>query len=572
MGATASPEESAVSGAARPWWRLTRVAPGALAAFVATIAYFGVWRYGYASDDVALVVRFLRDGWAGVAPLLDPRTGAVGSGGYEAYYRPAWVIIESVVVSLFGPTPWVTHLINYVLFAVTAALVAYLVELVTNDRRIALWAGVVYAIHPIHTLNVIWISGRTDLLATFGVLGALVAMILRERSDIPSHRTAWLIVSLLSSLLGLAGKEMAYLLPLMALVTERLRRRIEGGAQSLRHAAFAVIPVAVLTVAWAAFVLLSSPFVSGFGWSVGPKTVLMNWIGAVTLFFAPLDYEWMLDYALGNPAVLGAGIVVVLAAGVGAIWYARRDPVLLWGLAWIGIGILPLYRLTMRWYLLLPSVGAAVVIGVLVRRVEQTRVGRLGTVAGVLVLVAFALVLCRERVKWNAADAISKTALASLMRIADTSASEGAIVVVSSPFKAQRMPVFGGNTESFLRVATGEERRVDVIAGLAVDRTDASVSVDWMDTRRMRISVAPERGMFFLPSNLNDRGRAHVGDQFAVERGTATVVAVDDRNQPVTLDIELVRAAQTDEIWVTFAAGGFQLVPIPDDAVFEGAE
>jgi hypothetical protein len=298
----------------------------------------------------------------------------------------------------------------------------------------------------------------------------------------------------------------------------------------------------------------------------------VNWIGAVTLLFAPLDYEWMLEHALANPAVLGAGIAVVLAAGVGAVWYARRDPVLLWGLAWIAIGILPLYRLTMRWYLLLPSVGATVVVGAVIRRVEQTRFGWFGTVAGLIILVAFATVLCRERAKWNDADAISKSALASLVRIADTAAPERAIVVIGSPFKAQRMPVFGGNTESFLRVATGEERRVDVIAGLAVDRADASVSVDWMDARRMRIGVASECGAFYLPSNLNDRGRARVGDQFAVERGTATVVAVDDRNQPVTLDIELEHIAPSDEIWVAFAAGEFRLLPMPDDAVLEGTE
>lgn len=564
-----------MSDAARPRWRSSRAGPAvptAFAVLLVAIAYFGVWRYGYASDDVALVVRFLRNGWAGVAPLLNPRTGAVGSGGYEAYFRPAWVLIESTGVALFGPEPWIGHLINYALFGVTAALVAYLVVLVTKDLRIALWAGAIYAIHPIHTLNVIWISGRTDVLATLGVLGALVAMILRERSDKRSSRVVWLIVSLLSALLGLAGKEMAYLLPLLALMTEWTRRRIDAEERPLRHVVFAAIPVTLLTVAWAAVVLLSSPFVSGFGWSVGPKTVLLNWVGAVTLLFAPLDYEWMLEVALGNPAILGVGIMSVLAVGVGAVWYARRDPAILWGLAWIGIGILPLYRLTMRWYLLLPSVGAAIVIGAVVRRAEHTRIGPAATAGGVLVLIAFAVALYCERVKWNDADTLMKSALASLTSIADTAAPERAFVAVATPFKAQRMPVFGGNTESFLYVATGEERRVDVIAGLAVDRADASVSVDWTGAQRMRISVAPEHGVFQLPSNLNARGRVQVGGRFAVERGTVTVVGVDQRNLPVTLDIELDCMARSDEVWVTFGAGEFRVIQVLDVAVSEVTE
>lgn len=550
-------------------WRESSAFPCAVAAALAVIAYFGVWRYGYASDDVALVVRYLRDGWVGVAPLLSPRTGAVGSGGYEAYFRPAWVLMETGTVALFGPSPFVSHLVSYVLFVCTVALMAYLVTLVTEDSRIALWAGAVFALQPIHSMNVAWISGRTDLIATFGVVGALVAIAQHGSGRSTRTRGVWVGASLVFALIGLAGKEMAYLLPLLAFVTEWTRGRIRGEARPVARAAIAAIPVTALTVAWAAFVLVSSSFVSGFAWAVGAKTVLMNWVGAVTLLFAPVDYEWMLGVALGSRAVLICGIAMVLVVGAALGWYARREPVLLWGLLWIGIGILPLYRLTMRWYLLLPSVGAAIVVGTLIRRGEQTRYRRWATAVGALVLIAHTTALSVERSKWHTADIVAKDALASLVRIADAAHPEHRFVAVSSPFKARRMPVFGGNTESFLRVATGHERDVDVIAGLNIERDDVSVAVEWISAQQMCVAIVGEGASFQLSGNLNARGRASVGERFAVECGDATIVTVNAQQQPTALDVALDHAPVENELWVGFDGREFRVLPIPTHALSE---
>jgi hypothetical protein len=48
-------------------------------------------------------------------------------------------------------------------------------------KGISLLAGLLFALHPVHTESVAWISGRTDLLATFFFLLAFISFLTYEK-------------------------------------------------------------------------------------------------------------------------------------------------------------------------------------------------------------------------------------------------------------------------------------------------------------------------------------------------------------------------------------------------------
>ena len=539
-----------------PWY----ATPAAVSVAIAALAYFGVWTYGFASDDVALSSRLVRDGWAGIAPLLSPATGAMGSSGYEAYFRPVWVLLGAVEYARFGASAAVPHTVNLLIFLASCALLCVLAESVTGDRRMAYWAGALFAVHPIHTVNVIWISGRTDALATLGVLAALYAIIQWRVTG----RRRWAVVSALATLLGLASKEMAYLLPLLAFATEWTRAGLRDGS-SIRDALVgavraALVPLAVV-VAWGAYVLLSSTFVSGFQWTVGLRTILVNWTGAIVLMAIPFDYEVLLAGAAAYPALVVIGSLVVVASMCALAWMALRDASLRWGLLWTLIGIIPLYRLTMRWYLLLPSVGVAIVFGALMRRWELSRWSSGATVVGAILVLGYAGGLVYERGKWNDADALGRKALSSL--VAGTSAADTA-VVVASPFKMRRMPVFGGNTESFLLVTTGESRPVHVLSAVALDDAAATVTMDSVAADVVRLEIDPDHGTFMPPADPNARGRTNVGRRYRTEIGTVEVARVDDSGRPTALTITLRPGVLGARTWLTLDNGEFVRIAPPN--------
>ena len=530
-------------------WGLVGVAALAVAAF------WGVWTYGFASDDVALVRRLVEQGWGGIAPFLTPATGALGKGGYLAYYRPAWVLLTAADYALWGTWPGGYHLTNVLLFALSAALVWQLVSDVTGDRRAAWWAGALFALHPIHTVSVIWISGRTDGIATLGILAALCANVRWRQSG----RRRWLLLALLAGLLALGGKETGYMLPPIVIATEWARLRAANGANPVRHALRASVPFWSLVMLWAGVVLSSGTFVTQFAWSVSLRAAVTNLAGALVLLVWPFDYEPLVRFFVGRMELL-LGAAVCTAVGAAAfVWWSRKHVALLWGMLWTGLGIALCYRLTMRWYLLLASVGVCVVLALLVRLAEQRARGRAGVLIGVGLLVLFATGLAQERVKWAQADAFGQSALQSLVALAQREPVPESFILVTSPFKVRRMPVFGGNAESFLRVAGVRSCQVHVLSHASLDRADARVHLVWTDSTRLTLCMPPGDGMFMVAPDhraLTSRGRMPLGYRAPTELGTVAVQALDDDHRPVALEVTL-DAPHPSARWVALSGRRF---------------
>jgi hypothetical protein len=543
--------------------------PGAAAiALLALISYAGVWSYGYTSDDIAIPFRLMRDGWAGIAPFLSPSTGGTGFDGYLAYFRPSWVLLSAAEYVVFGLTPAVPHVVNLVMYVITCVLVYHLVSIVTGDDRTALWSALIFTLHPIHTWNVIWISGRTDGIATLGVLASIVSAIY-WRGNKGWSRHVWLAVTVIAALVGLGGKEMAYLLPALAVATYYVRRWDDGGTQHerLREAVLTATPAIVAVALWGLWIVLGSSFISGFRWTTAPHLIVTYLAGAVVLLFNPFDYETLIRLVETYPILLAVGGLFIAVAVAGGLWLARRDASIIWGMAWLLIGIMPLYRMTLRWYLLLPSVGAAVVMGTLLRRAEQTRWSRGATVGAVVVVALFATGLARERGKWSEADELGRSALQSLVELADRTRVDAAdlrpIVLMTTPHKLHRMAVFAGNTESFLYLATGYERRVDVVTTVALELADAEIAVKWLSPTQVAVSIDEGDGSFLTTIHPASHSSGGSVETILSDSESATVTARSRQNRAISIEANIPIDEYEDPVWAVFSGGGFVEIEPP---------
>jgi tetratricopeptide (TPR) repeat protein len=154
--------------------------------------------------------------------------------------------------ALFGFDPVAFHAVSLCLYALVVALGTRLVERLAADRRTALVAGCLFAVHPVGVEAAAWISARCDLLAAAGGFAALLlydAFLTGAPRRARSRAVHWGAAGCLA--LALFAKESAvlFLVPLLALDGVRgaafrpgalLRRQLPFGAALLLYLALRV--------------------------------------------------------------------------------------------------------------------------------------------------------------------------------------------------------------------------------------------------------------------------------------------------------------------------------------------
>lgn len=221
--------------------------PEAVIVAVTLAIYARSLSFQFVFDDLALIVHnptiqswkyfsgyFTRDLWQNVQPA----TG---------YYRPLVLLWFRLNDALFGLQPAWWHLTTVLLHAVASVLVLRLTRRLTCNPRLALLAGLLFAIHPVHVETVAWVSDVVDALVTVWFLAAVLCFI-RSRSG---SRT-WLLASLLCYAGAMLSKEPGITLPavlfLYVFLFER-RSATEPWSSRITHAFTAIawfIPLAIV--------------------------------------------------------------------------------------------------------------------------------------------------------------------------------------------------------------------------------------------------------------------------------------------------------------------------------------
>ena len=194
-------------------------------------SYAPAVRDGFVWDDQALV---LRD------PLI--RSWRLIPEGFEHFlftdatpsdfYRPIQRLTYTLEYSAFAFRPSVFHLTSVAChLAAAIAFFFFADELLRlfgiserKRRVVAFFATLLWAIHPIQSAAVIYISGRADpLAAAFGFAGLYFGL----RSLRENKRTAWLLIiaATVAFLLSALSKEIGLIFPLLWLVALAFQRK-----------------------------------------------------------------------------------------------------------------------------------------------------------------------------------------------------------------------------------------------------------------------------------------------------------------------------------------------------------
>ncbi len=386
--------------------------------------YYNALSNGFVFDDYLLVVNRSALPQVAADPLLALSPTVVG-------YRPLRTLSYVLDYRLGGLQPWIFHLNNLVYHWITAFLVFLIAfRLVATDAvvgsqssaarlpdssalhfshsafRAALFAAVLWAVHPIQTDAVTYISGRRDILTgLFFYLGLYAFLRLRTPGAglRTRERVMWAGVAFLAYGLGLLSKEMAVTLPLVMLCYDYVyavqlqevrfgwkyvRELSRGTVKAVWEHKYLYLPLLLggLCFSWyAAFVILPAWRIGWYGGSIGANflTVARIWIYYLYLLLWPVrllaDYTgaFAVTHSLLDPwALLAVGFLFVLfLVTMGTLRYSRLAT---FSALWIAITLLPVSHLIpypemmAEHYLYIPSFGFCLLVALLLARLTDS--------------------------------------------------------------------------------------------------------------------------------------------------------------------------------------------------------
>lgn len=351
----------------------------------ALVGYGGTLLHDFVWDDVVLIHRSynLHD-WSALPATLGTHFWAE-SQERSLYYRPLITLTFFLDLKLWGLNPFGFHLTNVLAHLVTSLCVLWLARRLTGDDVAGFAAGALFAVHPLHTESVAFISGRTDIFATLFFLLALLGYARWRAGDrLPTYAA-----SLTMFALALASKEVAVTLPLILALYDWER----GDLRTLRAAASALPRYApyglVLGLYWVARLAVighgaipDATSLQGLTTRVLTTLKIAGWYVALTVVpYPPNAYYWI-DPVTLPPDLFWWLAVLTLGAGLALTALAAvRAPTLAVGALWFwvtlvpftAINVLPLANLIMaERFLYLPTVGFCLILGVGVSRLVGT--------------------------------------------------------------------------------------------------------------------------------------------------------------------------------------------------------
>jgi tetratricopeptide (TPR) repeat protein len=332
-------------------------------------------------------------------------------------YRPVTATTYLVDYLAYGLNPGGFHVSNAALHGSASALATLLVAGLGASTPAAAIAGVIFAVHPVHTEAVAWIVGRAEVLAGAGCFGAFLAWIRFRRT----HSTLSLALAVGLYFLALGAKETAAPLPAAILLAEWLRLvpaapDTAAGVRPRKRGWRTLLPYAGFALAFGVYVALRVHAISRFSMLeattafVGdPGNVrILSAIAVigryVLLCFLPIDLR--VDYSdlkfdrLSDLPVL-FGVAAILAAIGAGLALRRRAP---WATVWIGwflLFVLPFSNLIIQIgavaaerFVYISSLGVCALAGVglatgfAASRPRAVRGASAAVVAGLVLLLA----------------------------------------------------------------------------------------------------------------------------------------------------------------------------------------
>jgi len=335
----------------------------------------------------------------------------------KLYYRPIRNLSYLIDYSFSALNPVGYHASNILYHSIVVFLVYLISMFLVGNFKIAIIAAILFAVHPVHTDAVTYISGRRDILSTlFFFLGFYYFLKLRA-----VFRIKYVVLIVISYFLAILSKEMAITLPLVMFLYDYyirfksdkalisgfsfIREVIKSIGYVLNRYKYFYIPLTLSSL----YIIYHYVFVIGIShklnWYGGSAisnfaTVGKIWGYYIKLLFFPLRLN--ADYSYNAFPVaksyLEGSVVLSIFVIIFIFWFSlfllNRNKykiyafcILFYFLTLLPVShIIPHHELLAEHYLYLPSFGFCLLLGLILGKDFKTKLFK-NAALGILIIL-----------------------------------------------------------------------------------------------------------------------------------------------------------------------------------------
>lgn len=411
------------------------------------VVYASSVRNGFHLDDFHSVVNNPHIRQLSAVPAFFGDAGMFSVNPGSAMYRPLLLSTFAVDYALFGGSAAGYHAVNILLHGLVAITLLWWLGGMGVPARVALWTVLLFALHPINSEAVCYISSRSEVLMALFVLSAGWVHV-RYRAGAGPH-----LLPVGAALVGagLLSKSVAIITPVATALMDGFSgglRRVRSGLPAYAALAVPCLLYLVSVRGSAARALVDAPVRNP---AVQLWTQAKAQIYYLQLLVMPvqLNVEHQFDVARSAQPVVLLSVALIGSIAVVAWRLRRQIRVLLFGLGWWALVLLPttvvpLIVLVNEHRLYLAGPGVFLPVAWCLRRLAESRSGHvhMATVVPVLYTIVLAL-LTTQRVPdwhdevtlWRDAAAKAPLMLRPHLRLADALVERGRLPEAEASYK-----------------------------------------------------------------------------------------------------------------------------------------
>ena len=456
------------------------------------------------------------------------------------YFRPLSIFSLWADFQIWGADYRGYHLTNLILHLIMTYEVFWLSTLLINSRFFAYTASFLFLLHPIHSLAIFWISGRTDIVCSIFYIFTVCCFIHFFRTE----NLRYYSLAVVGFLLALASKEMAVTIPLVLLLyvlimdTDTWQGKFENALKMT--AIFWVILVGYLIFRYA--YIGNALFANADHHQTDITTMLKNLVVYLGLLTIPGRHIEIAAYLKTHPWLLTLATAFVGIAALALLYKMKLSRTLLFTFLLLLVSLLPVLRLVMRWYLYLPSVAFCLIVAYFAFRMNLVKTRHYVYSYTFLLFLCwvYAIFILREQQNWIDAGEISRFYTGEVSKII----SENQLThcyLLNVPAEYREIPVNMYGLQSLinfrLRNEFGYQDSVTVKRVLYVTMHEKSDMAFWvvrkMKNEMFEVSVSQTGGYFIFPDHPEWRNlNFQTGQRLATEYYQLETLDINDIGMP----------------------------------------
>lgn len=344
--------------------------------------------YGFDDEYVIVNNKKVSEGFSGISTLFKSRYLESSDQSYG--YRPITLTSFAIEHEIFGAKPFVSHLINLLLYILTCLLLFKILSSLfkNNHWLLPLVITVLFIVHPIHTEVVGNVKSRDELLCFLFALLALGSAIKYARKQHWTWLVGIFVFMVLSFLSKLSSLTFLAVIPLTIYFFENVNWKVHLkiiGVLLLPLVIFRFINTQLIETAGnRSLLFIENPlFVNGASFMDKIPMAFYSVFYYMKLLFVP--HPLVSYYGYDHVSIVSwenlyvwLGVLILIPLAIFTVWKLKTKSVLVYGLAFFFITISmyanlvkPAVGIIAERFAYIPSLGFCIVVGWLLLKLSR---------------------------------------------------------------------------------------------------------------------------------------------------------------------------------------------------------